>query len=304
LENRPAGRKRWIVTAVIVAAVAAQLGYRGLVYGHLAESAALFIGLPAFLAILIVLLARPASSAGLVVAVIAVLLLLSPVALGEGAICVLMAAPLFLGAALLVVGLVKLLDRLFKRGGGDPRLPGLIFLPLLLMSLEGVDERLSFPRAELVSSARTVAASADQVEQALAGPTRFAAELPPYLQLGFPRPLDSAGHGLEPGDRRVVRFTTGSGGPTELILEVVEHNDHLARFRIVSDTTPLARWLTFREAVVEWRPLDPEQTVVRWTIQYDRRLDPAWYFAPWERYGVGLAVDYLIRTVATPADGR
>ena len=37
-----------------------------------------------------------------------------------------------------------------------------------------------------------------------------------------------------------------------------------------------------------------------WTLSYRRRLDPAWYFAPLERYGVGLAAGYLIETLATP----
>jgi hypothetical protein len=39
---------------------------------------------------------------------------------------------------------------------------------------------------------------------------------------------------------------------------------------------------------------------VTWTLSYRRRLDPAFYFAPLERYGVRLAADYLIATLATP----
>jgi hypothetical protein len=39
---------------------------------------------------------------------------------------------------------------------------------------------------------------------------------------------------------------------------------------------------------------------VTWTLRYRRRLDPAWYFVPLERYGARLAAGYLIETLATP----
>jgi hypothetical protein len=58
-------------------------------------------------------------------------------------------------------------------------------------------------------------------------------------------------------------------------------------------------WLSWRSAEVRWRAV-PGGTEVRWTLRYRRRLDPAWYFAPLERYGVRLAAGYLIETLATP----
>jgi len=39
---------------------------------------------------------------------------------------------------------------------------------------------------------------------------------------------------------------------------------------------------------------------VTWTLDYERGLDPAWYFGPWERYATRLAAGYLIDAVATP----
>ena len=39
---------------------------------------------------------------------------------------------------------------------------------------------------------------------------------------------------------------------------------------------------------------------VSWSLRYRRELDPAWYFGPWERYGVGLAAGYLIDNLAAP----
>jgi hypothetical protein len=40
---------------------------------------------------------------------------------------------------------------------------------------------------------------------------------------------------------------------------------------------------------------------VNWNLHFERRLDPAWYFRPWERYATHLAAEYLIRANATPA---
>jgi hypothetical protein len=68
----------------------------------------------------------------------------------------------------------------------------------------------------------------------------------------------------------------------------------------VSDTSKIAHWLDWRQAEVRWTAVRPNRTRVRWTVRYTRRLDPAWYFGPWERYAVRLAAGYLVENVATP----
>jgi hypothetical protein len=39
-------------------------------------------------------------------------------------------------------------------------------------------------------------------------------------------------------------------------------------------------------------------------LEYRRRLDPAWYFAPLERYGARLAASHLIDALAAPHVAR
>jgi hypothetical protein len=70
-------------------------------------------------------------------------------------------------------------------------------------------------------------------------------------------------------------------------------------FAPVGDDSYLIHWLTWRSAEVRWRAV-PGGTEVRWTLWYRRRLDPAWYFGPLERYGVGVTAGYLIDALATP----
>ena len=86
----------------------------------------------------------------------------------------------------------------------------------------------------------------------------------------------------------------------DLVLELAESTPGRVRWRAVSDTSHMTHFLTWREVVVEWKTVDRARTEVTWTLRYDRGLDPAWYFGPWERYAVRLAAGYLIDSVATP----
>ena len=45
------------------------------------------------------------------------------------------------------------------------------------------------------------------------------------------------------------------------------------RWRAVSDTSHLTHFLTFRESIVRWEPIDAQTTRVIWTLRYDRRWD-------------------------------
>jgi len=230
---------------------------------------------------------------------ITIALLLSGPLLGEGFICILMAAPLFYAVGLIVAVLVSAV-RGRKSPSAEKSVYGVVLLPLLLASLEGVDDRLSLPRAERVVVQKLVAVDAAAVEARLAAPPAFDAPLPPFLRLKFPRPTAGYGSGLELGSRRTIHFAGGEGRPGDLIVSVVRREPRRVVFRIVHDGSKIAHWLTWKEVEVEWQPRDARTTLVRWTAAYDRELDPAWYFAPWERYAVQLAGGYLIDAVATP----
>jgi hypothetical protein len=297
-------RSRWMLVGVIFALALGSVLYRLLVWSRLEQTSALFIGLPAILAAVVALTPRAKSSTGMIMKVMTLALLMSGILLGEGFICILMAAPLFYLVGL-IVGVV--IDSVKRREAEEraKRIYGLLALPLvLLFSLEGVHHDLSFSRAEVVSVSRTVAADPLNVERALGEKPRFEKTLPLYLQLGFPRPVAVEGHGLRVGDRRAIRFAGGEGKPGELVLEVAEVQAGRVLFRALSDTSHISHWLDWKEAEVTWMPHGDGQTDVRWTLRYDRRLDPAWYFAPWERYAVRLAAGYLIETLAMPDTQR
>jgi hypothetical protein len=88
------------------------------------------------------------------------------------------------------------------------------------------------------------------------------------------------------------------------VLRVASRTPRSVTFRPEQDDSYITHWLSWRDIDVEWREIAQGRTEVSWTLRYRRRLDPAWYFAPLERYATGLAASYLIDTLATPSATR
>lgn len=300
-------RTRWTAVAWVLAISAGGFMYRLLVWHRLEQTALLFVGIPVLLAVILACTPKAKTTTGGILKATTLALLLSAPLLGEGFICILMAAPIFYAVALSVSAAI-----VFARHRAEKRkqaiLPCLVLIAFLPMSLEGTRPGLSFNREEAVTARRMVAASPQQVEDALRLSPRIDLALPAYLRLGFPRPTNARGEGLQPGALRRVHFEGGEGHPGDLVMQVTESTPGHVRFRMVSNETKVAHWLELQEADVDWHAVANAkgitQTEVIWTLHYRRLLDPAWYFAPWERYAVHLAADYLIRANATPAEIR
>ena len=293
------GKAKAFVISTILSVAAASVLYRWLVSHHLEQTSALFIGVPTLLAIIVVLTGRPKSATGSLCMVTAVALLISGIFLGEGFICIVMAAPIFFGIAVLIGVLIDVANR---RKKSETTMSCLLLLIMIPMSMEGVRPQLSFPREETVVAERVLRATATEITANLAGAPDFSRPLPPYLRLGFPQPTGISGAGLRIGDRRLIRFEGGEGKPGELELEVAQSSPERVLFRAESDTSHIAHWLSWRSAEVQWWQESEGNTRVRWTLRYRRSLDPAWYFGPWERYAVRLAGEYLI--ASTTPDRR
>ena len=295
---------QWSVAVTIAAMAAFILGYKLLAAGLLQQTAALFVGLPAILSIIITLAPRARTATGMAVKGITIALFVSGMFLGEGIVCVLMLSPIFYAIGIVIGLIVDFARRASDRGPVSRiRLRCWIAAPVLLLSLEGVFPALSLPRHTTVTRTAIVDAPAADVVAALASAPRFVEPLPFYLGLGFPRPVHCRGRGLQVGDIRIVRFVTLDHSSGDLHLRIVERDDGRVVFRAISDTSKVSRWMGWEQIEVTWAAIDDVTTEVTWRIEYERRLDPAWYFAPWQRYAVGLSAEYLIETVTTPREG-
>jgi len=225
---------------------------------------------------------------------ITIALLMSGIVLGEGFICIIMSAPLFY-----LIGIIIGIFAELSRNKGQ-KINIIVALPLLLMSLEGTIPVLSHNRDEVVVAEKQIAASRDEIFTMLAQTPNFSTILPFYLKMGFPHPVSTEGSGLSIGDYRQIRFAGGEGKPGDLSLRVASVSKNRIVFEAVSDTSHIAHWLDWKTSIVEIQEQTNGDSLVRWSVEYDRRLDPAWYFGPWERYAVSLAAEYLIDNLATP----
>lgn len=311
--SRPAGLEenagdglvaRSVVTAMILAVAAASLWYRSTQSLGLQQTGALFVGVPAVLAVVVVQLARPRSAQGVALKTVSLGLLVSLMLLDEGVLCILLSAPLFFFIAFLAAKIVE--ERDAPRG--QRRLvPALIGASLVPMSLEGVTAPTTFDRDEIVTVTRLVEAPAFAVGEALLAPPRFDRPRPSALRLGFPWPeavrIDQTAEGpvwsvaMRGGETRLNGMEPKTG---TLRLALVESGAGFVRWRAVSDDSHIRHFMTWVGSDVRYAAVDSSRTSVQWTVRYRRDLDPAWYFGPMERLAVRLAASYLIDAVATP----
>ena len=280
---------QWSIVGLVIAMSAGSILYKLLIHENLGHSAAMFVGIPAILGILLALAPKAQTATGGILKGITLALLLVAPLLGEGYLCILVASPLFYIVGL-VIGLV--VDWQRKKHGIALSCVAVILFP---MCLEGVVPGLTFNRAQTVQTSEVVALSSDAVEQRLAQSPNIHLPLPRFLSIGFPAPLQSFGSGLTIGDLRTIHFAGAEGDPPgDLTLRVAEHRPGYVRFEAVSDTSKVTQWISWQSSEVEWTPINTTHTRIAWRVAFDRQLNPAWYFTPWERFAVREAAQYLI----------
>jgi len=103
------GSTRWIAGAFLITAlIVGAFAYRVLMNSGFGHTSLLFIGIPAILALLLVLAPHPKSATGSILRGIVLALLLIAPLLGEGYLCILFASPLFLGIGLIIGSIVDI----------------------------------------------------------------------------------------------------------------------------------------------------------------------------------------------------
>lgn len=285
---------------ILIATVAlASVAFRIMTTGRFEQTAVLFIGIPALLSVTAVLI--PARSAiGVACKAVTIGLLISLIFLGEGILCVVMAAPLFFLVALVIGAMVEAVKRRHRPQKLLSSVALLVFVP---MTLEGAFAATTINRNTEVTESAIVSASAAQVAEAVVATPRFDRALPRALMMGLPRPLSARGDGeilrieMRGGETRVNGREPRTG---TLVLERERLTNRSVSWRALSDDSHMRHFLSWHSSEVEWEAVDEHRTRVTWTIRYRRDLDPAWYFGPIERFAVRLAARYLIESVATP----
>ncbi|MBI2711062.1 MAG: hypothetical protein HYX34_15435 [Actinobacteria bacterium] len=301
--------RRRIIGFIVVLALA-DVAYRVLYASGLQRTAALFVGVPALLAIGLVLTEPAKSAVGTLLKGSAIAMLIAGVVLPEGLLCLLIAYPL-VGFICVVVGVV--VDGARARGLARRSTLMVLGLPLLVLSSEGVVRSPASPH-DAASASVVVAAPPEAVAAALVRTPSFVAPRSSFLRMGFNRPVQASGSGITVGDVRIIEFaggsrddhpgrlfagtaTAGMASRSNMRLRVSSSGPGRVVFTVDDDRTMLARWATLERAVVTWRRLASGGTRVTWRLEYDRLLNPSFYFGPMERYGLGQAARYLLDSV-------
>ncbi|WP_372339653.1 hypothetical protein [Nocardiopsis sp. CC223A] len=307
-ENPLASGSRWLLAALVLVLLAVVVTFRLTHWGGLDQTSLFYLGLPAGIALLVVFTARPRSAMGVSMTALTVVLAMSAVILGEGMVCLVIAAPLLYG----VVALVAAIATAIARGGRGSQ-QALFAVPLLFaLTLEGVAGTSFLPRADQGDGSASTGAAPAEVAAALAAPPAYGPFEAVFLRaVPFPEPVAATGTGLEVGATRRIEFTprttlrVGSEPtPRHMELEVVESEVRADGGRVVFEVTEdaaFAKWMDMHRATATWTA-DGDGTRMDWTIDYDRTYEPSWYFGPIQAYTTDLAATYLARTFTTGAE--
>jgi len=230
--------------------------------------------------------------------------LATSVVLREGFICIAFFFPIYF----IVVSCAYLLSsNLAKRKSGGNKLHSFVIPSLIVLaSLEGTAEFISFERSSSVSVSKVSSLSVAQIKENLATP--FDLDKSRHWMLAiFPMPYHIEAGSLQAGDLHKVKtryhrwFVTNTHeGEAELLIEYV--GPHKIRTKLLSDTTYFSSYLAMNGTRIDFQPLETGGTKITLQIDFERKLDPAWYFQPVQELGVSKMAEFLIDEVMIRED--
>lgn len=256
----------------------------------LKHSAALFLGIPLIMTLLLTRCMHTKSitrhmMTGLIVGLIA-----SYVVLKEGSFCVPMTAPLFLFTGLVTSQSLQA----YQHSRNSQRY--LLLTPcilILMLSLEGISEKLSVKRTSVISYTSETSLGTEEIIQRLSQNNQIT-KLPLLLRWGFPQPVNVSGSGINVGATREIYFAGGEGKPGSALFKLIEQKENMLKFELVYDDSHISHWLNWKSSTVRWNTTSHGKTQINWEIEYQRQLDPSWYFGPLQNLAVKAAAKTLV----------
>lgn len=285
----------------------ASLAVRALMHYNFHESALLYVGIP-FVIALVLILVRPVGEVSwkkrYVIRLIDafIIMLGSSVVLFEGFLCVVMFIPIYL-LIMLSMFTFEWMKHRSKRKSRSTLSVHVLPVLILFSSFEGVSPEISFDRNESVSVTRIVHASVSEIKHNLRQPMALQKKRPWFLHL-FPMPYMIDAGTLSAGDVHEIHFRYYRWFVTnvhegKMLLEISQVEDERIKTTFLKDTSYISNYLRLKSTEILFNELGPDQTRVTLRIDYERTLDPYWYFSPVSRYGVSKTADFLITEVLT-----
>ena len=279
--------KKSLYLIVFVLAIAS-IAFRLLNKNYFEQTSLLFIGVPTLITLLIVRYSKkPKSAYGIAFLTITIFLLISGIFLGEGFVCILFMAPIFYAVTAVLVWIYQ-----FLKKKGEEKTYSFVLIPVLFLMFQP-SEFIKEPELHSVKTVRII--DSNQSLNAFNKQPDFLSSLPNFFKIGFPKPIEVKGKGIEIGATRTISFKSSTKGVGRLVLEVKEKTQNKIVFKIKSDDTHIDHWLTYKEITVE---IIEENTIKKlvWTTSFICDLGPSWYFEPSEKFAIDLMNQHLINS--------
>lgn len=297
---------------IVFSIAAASLAVRLLMGYQFHNSALLYVGIPFAIALLLILVRSPSEAVSWKKAYLNklidafIIMLGSSIVLFEGFVCVVMFMPIYLLVILVTFISAAYVHKEKQKGRNSLKVHVLPVL-LLLSSFEGVGSQVSLQRYEQVSATRVVKSGIGDIKANLQKPIDLQTSRPWFLHL-FPMPYSIESGSLSAGDIHKIHFryhrwfVTNTHEGT-MLLEMTEVGDKRIRTTFLQDTSYFSNYLVLKGTEILLEEIDQRQTRVTLRIDFERKLDPYWYFSPVERYGVAKTAEFLITEVIAREPG-
>jgi len=226
--------------------------------------------------------------------------LATSIVLREGFVCVIFFFPIYF--------IIVTLAYAFRSSAGDETKLRSVVVPvfIVLFSLEGTSNFLSLERSSSVRVSKVSSLSVDEIKANLAMP--FDLDKRRHWMLSvFPMPYHIEAGSLNTGDIHKIKtryhrwfFTNTHEGEAQLLIAHV--GPRAIRTKLLNDTTYFSSYLKLHGTKIEFQPIETGGTEITLQIDFDRKLDPAWYFQPVQKFGVSKMAEFLISEVMIRED--
>ena len=278
----------------------ASLAIRSLLSTRFANTALLYIAIPFIISFLLYHFARKDGHEGFGTHIrdATILMFGTSAFLFEGFICVLFFYPIYLLFA--TIGYVVAAGNEKRRQRGEENHLKSSFVPLIIavMAIEGTAPSTSFERQNSVTRDFIIDADVTTIQTNMSAPVDLPKTRHWFLSI-FPLPIETRAGSLKVGDVHEMDFvykrwffTNIKKGQMALRIDSVSEDQITTS--IIKNTSYLSTYLKINGSEINFTPLADGQTHVSLTMNYERLLDPAWYFGPLQHYAVSDMCDYFV----------
>jgi len=303
-------KARSIGVLILILVAAASITIRMLDRYQFHQSALLYIGIPFLISLAIVAFRPPSSKdkwwhAYRDHSLIALIVFLSSsVVLFEGFICVVFFMPIYF----LIVSIGFLIGWYWNSRHSRRGKTLVSVLPVLMLAtaFEGTTETLSMNRESQITVSKIAHLSPSEIMSNLSQPFGLQKDRHWLISI-FPMPYKIEAGSLRPGDihrvyTRYHRWFATNTHDGELHLQIVDVEPNRVTTAFIYDSTFFAAYLTASGTEITLREIAAHKTEITLRIDYQRKLDPAWYFHPLQQYGVSQMANFLIDEIMIRAE--